>query len=150
MIIVLASISQTSPILANNGYKIGISFGGSQFVALSVEKFFSDNSFRLNLGFFEIHEICLSGSFNHYFLSSKVRPFVGIGIWDVLAITPRGIGSLTLLNIPIGVDWNVKNRHFLGTEVDVNYGFFCIDPEGRKEAEKIFLPFPGIYYKYKL
>jgi hypothetical protein len=133
-----------------NGFRIGIQFGGTQFLGINIEKFYGDNSVRLNLGFFEVQEICISCSFNHYFLSSDVRPFVGIGLWDVLAITPGGIGSLTLLNVPIGVDWNVKNRHFLGAELDINYGIFCIDPEGQKEIENIFLPFPGIYYKYRL
>jgi hypothetical protein len=70
-----------------NGFRIGIQFGGTQFLGINIEKFYGDNSVRLNLGFFEVQEICISCSFNHYFLSSDVRPFVGIGLWDVLAIT---------------------------------------------------------------
>lgn len=147
--ILLALIVTSKWRAGSNDIRFGISLGGTQFVAFSIEKFYGDNSLRLNLGVFEIHEICISGSFNHYFLASQPRPFVGIGLWDVLAITPHGIGSLTLLTLPIGLDWNVKNRHFLGAELDINYGFFCIDPEGQKEVEKIFLPFPGIYYKYQ-
>lgn len=103
-----------------NGFRIGVQFGGTQFLGINIEKFYGDNSIRLNLGFFEIQEICISGSFNHYFLSSDARPLVGIGFWDVLAITPKGIGSLTLLNVPVGLDWNVKGQHFLGAELDLN------------------------------
>jgi hypothetical protein len=97
-IICLYSISHAR----TNGLRIGVQFGGTQFLGLNIEKFYGDNSILLNLGFFEIQEICISGSFNHYFSSPDARPFVRIGCWDVLAITPKGIGSLTLLNIPIG------------------------------------------------
>jgi hypothetical protein len=103
------------------------------------------------LVFFEIQEICIFCSFNHYFLSFRARPFVGIGFWDVLAVTHEGIGSLRLLNVPVGLDWNVKGRHFLGAELDLNYGLFCIDPEtGEKKINRRFVPFPGVYYKYQL
>lgn len=134
----------------SNDIRFGVSFGGTQFVGFSIEKFYGDNSLRLNLGVFEIEEICISLSVNRYLTTSDLRPFVGIGLWDVVAITPKGLGSLTLLNIPVGLDWNANGKHFLGAELDLNFSLFCIDPEkGSKKLNRRFIPFPGIYYKYK-
>jgi hypothetical protein len=75
---------------------------------------------------------------------------MGIGLWDVFVMTKEGIGSLTLLNSPLGVDWNLKSSHFIGTELDLNYALYCKSPDSTHKINRRFVPLPGFCYKCEL
>jgi len=133
--------------------RIGITFLGTGFLSLSVERHFGDNSIRINTGVFEFQELCVAVTANRYFTDSEFKPHVGIGVWNVLIFPEGKLGRLDMLNVPIGVDWEVSDRHYAGVEMDLNYFMHGRNPGGGKitfDKEKRFLPLPALYYKYGL
>jgi len=107
-----------------NGYSddsfnsIGVTIGGTALISFAFEHHFGNNSLRLRTGT-SVGEISLATTFNHYFSASTTKPFIGIGVWN--SIVPyKGVGHIHLINIPVGVNWNISNRKNIGLEIDIN------------------------------
>ena len=131
--------------------RAGITFGGSGFISLSIERHFGANSIRLNVGVFELNELMLAATFNHYFTDAELRPFAGIGLWNVFIFPEQGTGRIDIITLPVGLDWNVKREHYTGAEADFNFFLHGRTPMGGKvEFNKRFMVLPGVYYKYRL
>jgi len=133
--------------------RLGVTFLGTGFLSLSIERHFGDNSVRVRAGVFEMQEICTAFMVNHYFTDSDTKPYAGIGLWNVHIFPEWKYGRLDILNVPVGLDWNVKDRHFAGAELDVNYFLTGKNPGGGKvtfNEERRFLPLPALYYKYRI
>jgi len=129
--------------------RIGISLGGTHLVGLNLEYYFYENSIGLNFGSWEFQDLCVSLQLKRYFSSSPVQPYIGIGIWEVMAFSDTGIGYLTLLNFPAGVDWKFSENNYLGLEADLNYALYVTATGGSPSISRPFVFLPGVYYRYQ-
>ncbi|MFC1552027.1 hypothetical protein ACFL6P_05605 [Candidatus Latescibacterota bacterium] len=118
--------------------RVGLAFLGTATLSLSVEHHIGDMSVRMNLGFLWGKVFTPAISVNRYVGSL----YTGIGVWNHIDLSNKQWYKNTshFLNIPVGLDGRFGNGHALGAEVDLNYNM----------VSKEYLPFPGVYYKYRL
>jgi len=134
---------------------VGVTFLGTGFLSFSIERRFGDNSVRTNIGFFDSpRELCLAVTANRYHDSGKWSPHIGAGLWTVLAITPKGIGHIDALTVPLGVDRDAGKGHSVGGEADASLFIGGHDPGGkpmrfRGDHRTMFLALPALSWKYR-
>ncbi|MFC1538068.1 hypothetical protein ACFL6H_01465 [Candidatus Latescibacterota bacterium] len=134
--------------------RAGITFGGTALLSLSYERHFSDKSLRFNVGTTE-GDISLSFSVNRYFSKSRRKFFAGAGNWTNV-VPYKGIEYITLLHAPVGVDWQMSDKKYLGFEMDMNLFITGRHHDGSKVEfnspifHKNFILMPAIYYKIEL
>ncbi len=135
---------------------MGVTFLGTGILSLTVERRFGDSSVRANIGFFDSpRELCLAVTANRYRDSGDFSPHIGAGLWSVARITPKGIGHIDAITIPLGVDWSPDTRNVVGAEADASLFIGGRDPEGgpmrfKKNRRTMFLALPALSWKYRL
>ena len=156
-IMLLASLALPSVSAARETFtSVGVTFLGTGFISLTIERRFGDSSVRANIGFFDSpRELCLAVTANRYRDSGKFSPHIGAGLWTVAAITPKGIGHIDALTIPAGADWSADNRNFIGAEADASLFFGGRNPGSepmrfKKGRRTMFLALPALSWKYRL
>lgn len=132
--------------------RFGISVGGISTVGVLVEFVRDARSFEVALGTWSFRDLAVSGVAKQYFGAGAAQPFVGAGLWMVVA-APSGAertGFALVLRAPIGVDWGVADDHALGLGLDVNFalGVRRSDPEDRLPLNRRLVPLPELYYRF--
>jgi hypothetical protein len=136
---------------AGDGVRFGIAVGGISTIAVSVELFRDSRSIDLSLGTWSFHDVSFSAVVKQYAFDSAARPFVGAGLWMVVASPANGrTGVAVVLRAPVGVDWEVTDGHSLGAVVNLNRGLAVrrTDPEDVLPMNKRLVPLPELYYRY--
>lgn len=131
--------------------RVGITFGGISTVGISVEYFHDQHSIDLTVGTWSFHDLSAAVTAREYFGASYLHPFVGGGLWLVLARPPgERTGAAVVLQAPVGLDWRVEDRHFLGGMVNVNRALWVrrTDPEDDLPLNRRLVPLPGVYYRW--
>lgn len=136
---------------AGDGVRFGVSFGGISTVSVVVELFRDTHALEFALGTWTFRDLSVSAVAKEYLGASRLRPFVGGGLWAVAA-RPNGerTGLALVLRAPVGVDWRVADRHAAGAALDVNWGLLVrrSDPEDRLPMNRRFVPLPEVYYRF--
>jgi len=135
-----------------NGTRLGITFGGTSTVGLVVEFFRDARSVEVGVGTFSFRDVSVSGVVKQYFGAEAVQPFIGAGLWTVIAAPgepEERTGLALVLHAPIGVDWGFGDRHALGVTVALNRGLAVrrSDPEDTLPMKTDATPLPGLYYR---
>lgn len=146
----LASRSEAQTIGSGSGMRFGVSFGGISTVGLTVEFFDDHHSLDLTVGTWSFRDISLSVVAKQYLGGGSLKPFVGAGLWVVVAAPPdERLGFAAVLRAPVGVDWQVQGDHALGAALNVNRGLFVrrTDPEDDLPLNKRLVPLPEVYYR---
>ena len=140
---------------AGNSFKrIGVVLGGTALLSLSYERHIGNYSMRMNVGT-SMGEISLTAVVLRYFSKSLKKPFIGIGGWNSVVFY-KGIEHIHLITAPVGIDWKISDRKYLGLECDMHYFITGKHHDGSKVEfnspilHKNFLIFPALYYKYRL
>lgn len=136
---------------AGDGVRFGISVGGISTVAVSVELFRDSRSIDLSLGTWSFQDVSFSAVVKQYAFSSAARPFVGAGLWMVVASpADERTGVALVLRVPVGVDWEVTDDHSLGAVINLNRGLAVrrTDPADVLPMNKRLVPLPELYYRY--
>ena len=149
IILILLFLNQKDSLSRENITRAGIAFGGTALVSVMVEHQIQDEAIRLNIGFFEFEEICISTSAVHYMGNGQIRPYIGAGIANVIIFPEKKLGTLHFLNIPAGLNWTPGNDAFrLGAEADFNRFLTGRNPGGGKvsfDKDERWLNVPGVY-----
>ncbi len=136
---------------AGDGVRFGVTFGGISTVSLVVELFRDTHALELALGTWSFRDVSVSAVAKEYLGTSRLRPFVGGGLWAVAA-HPNGerTGLALVLRAPVGVDWRIADRHAAGAALDVNWGLWVrrSDPEDNLPMNRRFVPLPEVYYRF--
>jgi hypothetical protein len=138
---------------AGDGVRIGVSFGGISTVSVVVELFDDTHAVELALGTWSFRDLSASVVYKEYFGASRVRPFVGGGLWAVVAwpADPEERTGLALvLRAPVGVDWSFVDDHAVGLALNVNRGIGVrrSDPLDDLPMNDRFVPLPEAYYRF--
>ena len=134
-----------------NGMRFGVSFGGISTFGLTVEWFREHRSIELTAGTWAFRDLSVSAVGKQYFGGGAAKPFVGAGLWFVLAKpADERTGLAMVLRAPVGVDWRASDHHALGAALNVNRGLFVrrTDPEDDLPLNKRLVPLPELYYRF--
>jgi hypothetical protein len=157
VVVLLALAALAFPVTAQgkrtgDGVRIGVSLGGISSYGLSVEIFRDTHAAEMTVGTWAFHEISLSAVYKEYFFGSRVRPFVGGGLWVVSAF-PRGerTGVALILRAPVGVDWSFVDHHSVGAALNVNRALAVrrTDPDDDTPLVGRIVPLPELYYRLR-
>lgn len=135
-----------------SGMRVGFSFGGISTVAFTVEYFRDEESLELTVGTWSFRDLSAAVTVREYFGAGYLHPFVGGGLWMVLAHPPGGrFGMATVLQAPVGVDWRATGRHYLGAVININRALWVrrTDPEDDLPLNRRIVPLPGVYYRWR-
>ena len=150
--LLLAPAPSSAQSTDDDGLRIGVSVGGISTVGLVFEYFNGNRSLDITVGTWSFRDLSLSAVVKEYFGASAARPFVGVGLW-IVAAKPSNerLGMAIVLRAPVGVDWNVTGKHFLGASLNVNRGLWVrrTDPEDDLPLNRRLVPLPGVYYRFE-
>ncbi len=135
---------------AGDGVRLGVSVGGISTVGVVVELFRDTHAVELALGTWSPRELSLSVVYKEYFFGTRVRPFVGAGLWAVAAFPPSERTGLALvLRAPVGAEWSFVDDHAIGAALNLNraLGVRRTDPDDDLPLNKRLVPLPEIYYR---
>ncbi|MGE0157845.1 MAG: hypothetical protein AB7T31_00460 [Gemmatimonadales bacterium] len=136
---------------AGDGWRVGLTLGGISTVGVVVERFSDTHAVEVGLGTWAFHEISVSAVYKEYFFGSRVRPFVGGGLWAVIA-SPAGerTGVALVARVPIGAEWTFVDDHSIGAALDVNRVIAVrrTDPDDDLPPNGRIVPLPEAYYRF--
>ena len=135
---------------AGEGVRFGVSVGGISTVSLTVELFKDSRSMDFSVGTWSFRDLSVSMVAKQYFGAAPARPVVGAGLWAVIASPDERTGLAVVLRVPVGVDWEVADRHALGAFLNVNRGLWVrrSDPSDDVPLNRRLVPLPELYYRY--
>ena len=130
--------------------RIGVSIGGIHLVGVYFERHFGDNCARAQLGY-NPNAVSLNLAAVRYIDYTDNRPYVGIGFQKHLD-SGFNLSGANLICFPLGIDFALDHRQFLGAELVPALSFSAIShpEEERKNLFEYILPLPSFSYKYRL
>lgn len=133
-------------------FRIGITFAGTSLVGLTLEHQWGDRSAELTVGTISFRDISISLVGKQYLSGGSLRPFVGLGLWTMVAFQETGRGAALILRAPVGAAWQMSEGHFLGGEMNLNRALAInrVDPEDDKPPNTGIVPIPGLFYRYRI
>jgi len=137
---------------AGDGFRVGISLGGISTVGVTLELFRDTHALELGIGTWSFRDVSISTVYKEYIGGKALRPFVGAGLWAVIA-APAFEGERTglalVLRAPVGVDWSFVDDHAIGLALNLNRGLLVrrSDPEDVLPMNRRLVPLPEAYYR---
>ena len=134
---------------AQEGLRLGLSFGGTGFIGVVAEWLWEDRGAELLVTTFSFRDVSISVVGKQYFGNSALRPVVGGGLWYLTGRSPEGSGAALAARFPIGGDWRIAGSHHLTLEVNVARGLWVRRPEPSDDfpISDRFIPIPGMAYR---
>jgi hypothetical protein len=136
---------------AGDGVRFGVTFGGISTVGFTAEYYDDHRSLDLTFGTWSFRDLSASVALKHYFGAGDLLPFVGGGVWIVVARPPgERTGFAGILHAPVGIDWRATGQHHLGLSLNVNRALWVrrIDPDDDLPLNRRVVPLPGVYYRW--
>jgi hypothetical protein len=136
---------------AGGATRFGISVGGISTVGILIEFVDDAHSFEIALGTWSFRDLSVSVVAKQYFGAGAAQPFVGGGLWAVIASpADERTGLALVLRAPIGVDWGFADDHSIGGALSVNVGLAVrrTDPDDDMPMNRRLVPLPEFYYRY--
>ena len=159
VVTILFALAAASPAAAQgsgagDGMRFGISVGGISTVGVVFEVYDGTHAVELGVGTWSFRDLSVSVLYKEYFGASRVRPFVGGGLW---AVTARAVdptertGIALVLRAPVGIDWALADDHAAGLALNVNLGLAVrrSDPLDDAPMNRRFVPLPEAYYRFR-
>ncbi len=148
----VASCLVASPAPAAAQTRIGVSVGGASTVALLVERRWQGRGLEFQLGTWGFRDFSASATGKLYAGSRAVEPFVGIGLWGIVARADLGTGLGLIARLPIGVGWDVHARHNGALAVYLNRALALKrpDPANLRPPRTTIVPLPELSYRWQV
>ncbi|MFC1552029.1 hypothetical protein ACFL6P_05615 [Candidatus Latescibacterota bacterium] len=126
--------------------RVGVMYGGTSALSLTVERHIGDMSVRLDIGS-KGFLFCFAASVIKYANVKDVHPYIGIGVLNVHTFF-KGKALAQYFNAPIGLDVRYGDGNAIGAEVDFVYlGEQKNYIGGPHKVINRFQPSSGGYYK---
>lgn len=153
----LAAACLTAPLAAQgtgtgSGVRVGLVFGGISTVGVTLEYVDEHRAIELTAGTWSFRDLSLSAVVKEYFGTGDLLPFVGAGLWVVVAYPEEGrTGMAAVLQAPVGVDWQAAPGSYLGATLNVNRALAVrrTDAGDDLPLNRRLVPLPGLYYRWK-
>lgn len=148
---ILTSLAMLIPVgTASAQYRFGVVLGGTSPVGLLVEYRWSHQGLELQAGTWGLRDVSLSITAKQYIGSSAVEPYVGAGLWGIVARSEEGTGFGLIARLPVGVDWEFASGHSAGVALHFNRALALKrpDPTDRRPPRAAFVPLPEATYRW--
>lgn len=132
-------------------FRIGVTLGGISFMGLSLEYIREDRSIDVTVGTWALRDVSVSVVGKQYLGPGGLRPYFGLGLWTVAGFPEEGTGAMLAVRAPVGVDWRVRGRNFLGAAMNINRGLWVhrTEPDDDRPLNRRLVPLPGFYYRWR-
>ncbi len=149
LILILAALLPTGA--QAQDLRIGVSVGGASSVALILEQRWEHQGIELQVGTWGFHDLSVSITGKQYAGSSAVEPFVGFGLWGLIAFSEEGRGYGIIARAPVGFDWNVSGDHTASLAIYLNRALALKrpDPEDKRPPRASIVPLPEFSYRWR-
>lgn len=147
----LAALATASvPDNASAQYRVGVVLGGTSPWGLLVEYRWKRQGLELQAGTWSFRDLSLSVTAKQYVGSNAVEPYVGAGLWGIVARTEEGTGYGLIARLPVGLDWEFISRHSAGFAIHFNRALALKrpDPVDRRPPRTAFIPLPELSYRW--
>lgn len=138
---------------AGDGVRVGLSLGGISTFGVTVELFRDTHAVELGVGTWSFRDLSVSTVYKEYIGGKAVRPFVGAGLWAVVAaplLEDERTGFALVLRAPVGAEWSFVDSHAVGLALNLNRGLAVrrSDPQDDLPMNHRLVPLPEIYYRF--
>lgn len=132
-------------------YRFGVSAGGASTVALVAEYRWRHQGVEVQLGTWGFRDVSFSVTAKQYVGASAVEPFVGAGLWSIVALAEEGTGIGLIARFPAGFDARFAGNHWAGAAVYLNRALALRrpDPEDLRPPRRAFVPLPEFSYRWR-
>ena len=146
----LSALTTAAAGAASAQYRFGVSFGGASTVALLVEYRWAHQGLEVQAGTWQFRDLSLSVNARQYVGSYKVEPFVGVGLWGIVARAEEGTGYGLIARFPTGLNWDIGSRHAVSMNIYLNRALALKrpDPEDRRPPRTTIIPLPELSYRF--
>ena len=147
----LATLATAStPGTASAQYRVGVVLGGTSPLGVLVEYRWKRQGLELHAGTWSFRDLSLSLTAKQYVGSNAVEPYVGAGLWGIVARAEEGTGYGLIARLPVGVDWEFVSRHSAGFAIHFNRALALKrpDPADQRPPRAAFIPLPEFSYRW--
>lgn len=147
----LAAVALSAPLQPLQAqYRYGVSLGGASTVALVIERRWEHQGLELQIGTWAFRDLSVSVTGKQYVGSNDVQPFVGLGVWGLVAFAEEGRGYGLIGRIPVGLDWTFTGAHSAALTIYLNRALWLRrpDPEDQRPPRTILIPLPEFSYRW--
>ncbi len=139
------------PEAASAQYRFGVSLGGAGMMALVAEYRWEHQGLELQAGTWRFRDLGLSLTARQYIGSRAIEPYVGAGLWGIVAGSEAGTGFGLIARFPIGLDWRFASDHAAGAALYFNRALAVKrpDPQDRRPPRGVLIPLPEISYRWQ-
>lgn len=132
-------------------YRFGISVFGASMVALVAEQRWEHQGLEVQLGTWRLRDLSLAVTARQYVGSSALEPFVGAGLWAIMAREDGGNGFGLVARLPVGVGWDFGSRHNVAFTVHLNRALAVKrpSPEEGRSLRTGLVPLPEFSYRWR-
>ena len=150
-LVAAATLAAAAPGAASAQYRFGVSFGGASTVALVVEHRWAHQGLEVQAGTWGFRDLSLSVNARQYVGSYRVEPFVGVGLWGMVARAEEGTGYALIARFPTGLNWDIGSRHAVSMNIYLNRALALKrpDPEDRRPPRTLLVPLPELSYRFR-
>jgi hypothetical protein len=135
-----------------DGYRFGLSVGGTSTLAVVVERIDGRRGLELTVGTWSFRNVSVSAVAKAYLGPSAFRPALGAGLWTIAALSaPEGErrGVAVLARFPIGFDWRVAPDNYVGLDIGVTRALWIRRADfSDLPVSPRLIPIPGLSYRF--
>ena len=144
----LAALTPPRPVEAQTRY--GLSLGGASTVALIVERRWDHQGLELQVGTWAFRDLSVSVTGKQYIGSNDAAPFIGAGLWSMVAFSEEGTGLGLIGRIPLGLDYTFSGPHSAALTIYMNRALALRrpDPEDQRPPRTALIPLPEFSYRW--
>jgi len=145
----LLAVAGAAPLSAQ--YRFGVSLFGSSMAGLVGEYRWGDRGLEVQVGTWRLRDLSVSVTAKQYLGSRSVQPFVGAGLWGIVAREEGGTGAGLVARLPVGVGWDFGSRHNAAFTLHLNRALAVKRP-GEGEGPPLrtsLVPLPEFSYRWQ-
>ena len=139
-----------APLSLSAQYRVGLVLGGTSAWGVLVEYRWERQGLEVQAGTWSFRDLSLSVTAKQYVGSNAFEPYVGAGLWGIVARAEEGTGYGLIARLPVGLDWEFVTRHSAGFAIHFNRALALNrpDPADQRPPRAAFIPLPEISYRW--
>lgn len=145
----LLTVAGAAPLSAQ--YRFGVSVFGASMAALVGEYRWDNRGVEVQVGTWRLRDVSVSVTAKQYLGSRAVEPFVGVGLWGIVAREEEGTGAGLVARLPVGVGWDFASGHNAAFTIHLNRALAVKRP-GAGEGLPLrtsLVPLPEFSYRWQ-
>ncbi len=133
-----------------DGIRVGVGVAGTGLVSLLVEYRWGNTGLEGAISTISFKDLGLYGGVRQYLGAASPQPYMGLGLWGLVAGDGERSGGALVLRAPIGVDVTIEDAHSLGFNIALNKALVVRrpDPADTEGPNPRLVPLPALEYRY--